>query len=306
MIAGLFGSPPPPPPSPPEALTMLPIALAIGVCWLGPVLLTYLASAMARSQKADNAANAKGKTCVVIGASTGIGLELCKQLAARGSKVYGTVRKPNAELSAIKGVTVVPGIDVTSDGVGAALASSALAGVTIDILVHNAGSFDAGLVKDKSNIGALFASQKLGAVTSESMKAVFDVNTLGPLRVAQALHGQLAEPSKLAIISTQLGSIDDNNSGGSYAYRASKAAVNMVGKSLSCDLKGKNVSVQMLAPGFVATNFGPGAAGMKKMGAKDVTPSVEGVVEALDAMSMANTGTFVHCNYGLGLKNSLW
>ena len=80
----------------------------------------------------------------------------------------------------------------------------------------------------------------------------------------------------------------------------------MIGKSLSCDLKSKGISVQLLAPGFIATNFGPGAAAMKKMGARDVTPSVAGIIEALDAMTMANTGTFVHTNYGLGLKPSMW
>lgn len=99
----------------------------------------------------------------------------------------------------------------------------------------------------------------------ESMKACFDVNALGPLRVAKALHAQIADGGKLAIVSTQLGSIDDNTSGGSYAYRSSKAAVNMIGKSLSCDLRAKNVSVQLLAPGFVATEFGPGSEAMKKM-----------------------------------------
>ena len=64
--------------------------------------------------------------------------------------------------------------------------------------------------------------------------------------------------------------------------------------------------MQLLAPGFVATSFGPGAATMKKMGARDVTPSVKGVLDALDAMSMATTGTFTHCNYGLGIKKSMW
>ena len=123
---------------------------------------------------------------------------------------------------------------------GAALGKSALSGLTIDILVHNAGSYDAGTASHGGDPGKLFATQKLDAVTMDTMKAVFDVNTLGPLRVAKALHEQLASPGgKLAIISTQLGSIDDNTSGGSYAYRSSKAAVNMVGKSLSCDLKAK-------------------------------------------------------------------
>ena len=80
----------------------------------------------------------------------------------------------------------------------------------------------------------------------------------------------------------------------------------MIGKSLSCDLKAKGIAVQLLAPGFVATSFGPGLEVMKKMGAKDVEPSVAGMVQALDAMSMETTGSFIHTNYGLGLKKSMW
>lgn len=294
--------------------------IAIAVCWLLPVLLTHLANWFSLKAKAEVAKKEKEKTeaatrlvenstYVVVGASTGLGLELTKQLAARGSKVYATVRKSKTKatsLLAVPGdVVVVPGIDVTSDGCGLRLAT-ALAGVTIDVLVHNAGSYDGG-VGSYPDVPSLFGSQTLKAVTSETMKAVFDVNTLGPLRVVKALHPQMRSPGgKIALISTQFGSIDDNTSGGSYAYRASKAAANMVGKSVSCDLKERGVSVQLLAPGFVATDFGPGFAALKKMGARDVQPSVKGLVEALDAMTMASTGTFVHCNYGEGLKFSKW
>jgi len=301
----MFGRPEPPPPPEPES-SPLPVLVAILLCWGLPIFLAYLATAQAKAKKAAADAAAKGKVCVVVGASAGLGLELTRQLAARGSKVYATVRKPNKELSAIKGdVVVITGVDVCSDKVGAVLAEK-LAGVKIDILMHNAGSYDGGVGNFKDPM-ALFGSQKLDGVTMETLKAVYEVNTFGALRVCKALHGNMVSPGgKVAIMSTQMGSIDDNTSGGSYAYRSSKAAVNMIGKSLSCDLKAKGVAVQLLAPGFVATSFGPGAEAMKKMGAKAVEPSVEGVVQALDAMGMHNTGCFVHCNYGLGLKNSMW
>lgn len=302
----MFGKPAPLPEPEPET-DIMPTLLALAVCWLLPLVLYYASNASAKKAADAILAKCSNSTYVVIGASSGIGLELTKQLAARGSKVFATVRKPNAELSAIKGdVTVVTGIDVASNDVGAAIAKSKLKGITIDALVHNAGSYDGGVGNYGKSIPELFGSQKLDAVTMESMKACFDVNALGPLRVAKALHAQIADGGKLAIVSTQLGSIDDNTSGGSYAYRSSKTAVNMIGKSLSCDLRAKNVSVQLLAPGFVATEFGPGSEAMKKMGAKDVTPSVVGVIQALDAMTMDNSGTFVHTNYGLGLKKSLW
>mgnify|MGYP002008705547 CR=1 FL=1 len=86
-----------------------------------------------------------------------------------------------------------------------------------------------------------------------------------------------------------MGSIDDNTSGGSYAYRTSKAAVNMVGRSLACDLKERGIAVSLIAPGFVVSSFGPGEKAMKKMGARAVEPSVLGVVQAIDAMTAGPT-----------------
>ena len=278
------------------------------ICWAVPLLLMWAARALEASLLAERASQAKSiarrSTYVVIGASTGIGLELVKQLVARGSKVYATVRRSNKELSALTDC-VIEGIDVTSDEACQQLASK-LKGVAVDCLVCNAGSYDAGLTGATSPQD-LFATQKLDAIASNTMQKVFDLNCVGPLRVIQALHKQVVRPGgKIAIISTQMGSIDDNTSGGSYAYRASKAAANMVGKGVAMDLKKEQISVACIAPGFVATAFGPGEAAMKKMGGRPVDVSVEGVVMALDAMSLDNTGTFVHANYGKGLKESKW
>lgn len=287
----------------------LPMAIAILVCWLLPIVLAKMSSARAPAKAKAAVEEARHKTYVIIGASTGIGLELVKQLGARGGRVIATVRKTNEELTKLSklwNVKVIQDIDVTSDQVGALLKKQ-IGDESIDVLVCNAGSYDGGLGGyDKSDMQAIFGSQKLDNVTAARMHGVFEVNTIGPLRVVQALNGHVMPGGKIAIISTQMGSIDDNTSGGSYAYRASKAAVNMVGKGLSCDLKSKEIAVQLLAPGFVVTGFGPGAATLKKMGAKEVTPSVRGIVQALDAMTMANTGCFVHTNYGQGLKNSAW
>lgn len=311
-----------PPPVEPVAHGSAPIFITVLVCWILPIILSIWTGRKAKAQhaaakaqraavQAKAAADLKSKTYLVVGASSGLGLELTKQLAARGSKVYATCRNPSVAIKALvarkgnENVTLVPNVDITSDKVGKVLAD-ALKGVTIDVLVHNAGSYDGGVGKF-TDPQALFASQKLDAITMETMKAVFEVNTFGALRVCKALHSSMASPGgKIAIVSTQLGSIDDNTSGGSYAYRSSKAALNMIGKSLSCDLKEKGVAVQLLAPGFVATSFGPGVEAMKKMGAKDVEPSVVGIVEALDAMGMESTGCFMHTNYGLGLKKSAW
>lgn len=236
-------------------------------------------------------------TYVITGASSGIGLELVKVLAARGDKVFATCRAKASSMtgvdliSAVEGdVTIIEGIDVASDDVGAALAASELAGVTIDVVVHNAGSLNG----TREVPGAqVMGEQKLDAVTMDRMRAAFEVNTLGPLRVQKALMPQMRTPGgKVAIISTGLASIGDNSSGGNYAYRTSKAGVNMIAKSMSCDLKDQEISVVAIAPGFIITEFGPGAELMAQWGAKPVDQAGRGIVTIVDGMCMEDSGTF--------------
>ena len=220
-------------------------------------------------------------TYLITGASSGIGLELVRQLAsAPNNAVYATVRKRGSSATGVDDisniistaaegstVTILEGIDVADDAVGDTLVSQ-LNGAVIDVVVHNAGSLSGTRDVDPSN---LMSEQKLSHITMDRMRSAFEVNTLGPLRVQKALldadlmrttsdgsSSGAASVGKVAIISTGLGSITDNTSGGNYAYRASKAAVNMITKCLSCDLKEKGVSVRAIAPGFVATEFGPG------------------------------------------------
>jgi len=238
-------------------------------------------------------------TYVITGCSSGIGLDLVKALAARGEKVFALVRSKAGSrsgadelskllLSLVTGdVTVVDGIDVAKDDVGDALAISALAGVTIDVLINNAGV---------PGCGANFGEQKLETITMDAMRECFEVNTLGPLRMTKALMGQLASPGgKVVVISTGIGSIGDNGSGGMYAYRTSKAGVNMVAKSLAADLKKdeKGISVAAVAPGFVATDFGGSVEKMAGWGAKPVGQATKGIIEVVDAMTVENTGRFM-------------
>jgi len=238
-------------------------------------------------------------TYLITGASSGIGLELVKQLTSRGDKVFATCRKRESSstgvdiISSLTGdITILEGIDVADDGVIELLKTSpALAdGDKIDVIVHNAGSLSGTRDVPKTE---LMAEQKLERVSMERMRAAFEVNTLGPLRVQQAMMGRIASPGgKVAIISTGFASIGDNTSGGNYGYRSSKAAVNMIAKSLSCDLKDEEISVAAIAPGFVATEFGPGKEQMSQWGAMPVERSVEGIINVLDKMSMDNTGKF--------------
>jgi len=242
-------------------------------------------------------------TYLITGASSGIGLELVKKLAARGesSRVFATCRKRESSatgvdsISGVTGdVTVLEGIDVSDDGVIALLRESPLfpEGTEIDVIVHNAGSISGtrDVAKDE-----IMSEQSLENVSMDRMRAAYEVNTLGPLRVQQAMMGRMASPGgRVAIISTGLASIADNTSGGNYAYRSSKAAVNMIARSLSCNLKEKEISVMAIAPGFVATEFGPGSEQMAKWGAMPVEKSVEGILKILDSMmTMENTGKFL-------------
>mmetsp|Transcript_7601 Transcript_7601/g.11051 ORF Transcript_7601/g.11051 Transcript_7601/m.11051 type:complete len:261 (+) Transcript_7601:223-1005(+) len=245
-----------------------------------------------------SASNSEDMTYLITGASSGIGLELVRQLALQGKKVLATVRtrKSSAtgvdEISTIQGdVTVLEGIDVSSDEVGATLISALSSIQKIDVVVHNAGSLSGTREVEGSE---LFKEQSLSNVTMNRMRSAFEVNTLGPLRVQQALLQANLMPNggKVAIISTGLSSIEDNASGGNYAYRTSKAAVNMISKCLSCDLKEKGVSVMAVAPGFVATEFGPGREKMASFGGMPVDVSVRGVVSLLNTMTMETTGSF--------------
>ena len=146
---------------------------------------------------------------------------------------------------------------------------------------------------DGPALDKIFDEQKLETITMDRMRAAFEVNTLGPLRVQQALLPLMGEGGKVALISTGIGSIGDNGSGGRYAYRTSKAGMNMIARSMAMDLKSKGITVQAVAPGFVQTEFGPGLEAMTKYGAAPVDRSVSTIIRVLDTMSMEATGEFV-------------
>ncbi len=207
---------------------------------------------------------------LVTGCNRGIGLQLCTQLHARGDEVIGVCRSASPEVSAL-GIRLIEGIDVSVAGDISALAK-ALHGESIDILINNAG---------------ILRSDRLESVDYDVMLEQFRVNTLGPLRVTQALLPNLHEGSKVAIVSSRVGSIEDNSSGNDYGYRVSKVAVNMVGTNLRHDLEPKGISVALLHPGLVATDM---------TGGSGVTPakSAKGLIERIDELDLENTGGFWH------------
>lgn len=209
-------------------------------------------------------------TLLITGANRGIGLEIARQATARGDEVIVACRQSSPELDAL-GIRVVEGIDVTRDADVARL-SEALEGVRIDYLVNNAG---------------ILERTALDKLDFPSMERQFRVNALAPLRVTAGLRGQLGRGSRVFIITSRMGSIDDNTSGGSYGYRMSKAAVNMAGKSLSVDLKEAGIGVYLLHPGWVATDM-TGQTGI------DVQDSARGLIERMDQLTLDESGTFWH------------
>ncbi len=218
------------------------------------------------------------KTVLVTGANRGIGLALTQQFASRGDRVIGVCRRASAELRNT-GARIEEGVDVTDGTALDALAGRlADADVGIDTLVLNAG---------------ILAREKFGAIDAkgfESMRLQFEVNALGPLRVVQALRERLADGGKVGIITSRMGSIADNASGGAYGYRASKAAVNAIGKSLAVDLQPRSIAVALLHPGYVATDMTNGDG---TVAPKDAARQL---IARMDALTMHDSGTFWHAN----------
>jgi NAD(P)-dependent dehydrogenase (short-subunit alcohol dehydrogenase family) len=207
---------------------------------------------------------------VVTGCNRGIGLELVRQLTERGDEVIGVCRKPSKELEAT-GAEILDGIDV-SDPRATDQLQDGLGDRNVDILINNAG---------------ILRGDRLDDIDDDDMIEQYKVNTLGPLRVTRALLDKLAEGSKVAIVTSRVGSIADNSSGGNYGYRASKAAVNQVGMNLKIDLEPKGIAVALLHPGLVATDM---------TGGHGIEPAIsaKGLIERIDQLDMSKSGSFWH------------
>lgn len=213
-------------------------------------------------------------TVLITGANRGIGLELARQFKARGDRVIAACRAASAELSEL-GVEVITGADV-STGEGVAALKRALGETTIDVLINNAG------ILRRESLGDL--GEGFASITEQ-----FEVNALGPLRTTAALLGNMGRGARVGIVTSRMGSIADNTSGGMYGYRMSKAAVNMAGVSLAIDLKPRGVAVAILHPGMVATEM-TGGHGIP------VADSAAGLIARLDGLNLENSGTFWHMN----------
>jgi len=207
---------------------------------------------------------------LVTGANRGIGLELCRQLVARGDELIAVCRKNSDALTALN-VQVIEGIDVSNTELVRDL-SLKLGQLALDWVINNAG---------------ILSVESLSTLDFDAMERQFRVNALGPLRITSALLPNLSAGSKVAIVTSRMGSIEDNTSGGYYGYRMSKAAVNMAGMSLSRDLKARGIAVALLHPGMVATEM---------TGQQGIAPehAAAGLIARMDELDLDSSGAFWH------------
>jgi len=213
------------------------------------------------------------KTVVITGANRGIGLAMASEFKRLGYQVIALCRQTSANLAQLN-VRVIEGVDVATDK-GRETMVTALANVSIDILINNAG-----ILRDES----------LGELNSATIMAQFSVNALAPLQVVDLLAKQLPKGSKVALITSRMGSISDNGSGGRYGYRMSKAALNAAGMSLSKDLAPRAISVGLYHPGYVQTDM------VANNGDISAATAASRLVKLIIEQDMTQTGLFKHSN----------
>jgi NAD(P)-dependent dehydrogenase (short-subunit alcohol dehydrogenase family) len=219
------------------------------------------------------------KSVFITGANRGLGLEFCRQYLKQGWKVMASCRNPETahdliQLSEKFALDIYP-LDL-SDETALKRVAVNLQGKPLDLLINNAGVYGG-------------SPQDLAHCYTNQWLDTFAVNTIAPAKLTHALlpNLRLSEGSKVAFLTSKMGSMSDNSSGGAYIYRSSKAALNAVIKSLSIDLAAENIAVAALHPGWVKTDMG-GPNGLI-----NAEQSVSGLRQVIDQLSVANTGCFV-------------
>ena len=222
----------------------------------------------------------ESRTVLVTGANRGLGLEFARQYAEDGWRVFAACRAPDSapELKALESRHAdrlsVLALDVT-DGAAAKAAAGRLRNEAIDLLLNNAG------------VGSP-PGQKIGSFDYAAWLRVLDANVLGPARMVESFVENVAKSrdKRIVTVTSLMGSIADNSSGGSYAYRSSKAAVNAAMKSFAIDLAPRGITCAVVHPGWVRTDMG-GAGG--KLSAAE---SVGALRSLIDSLKRADSGKF--------------
>ncbi|MDX8390660.1 MAG: SDR family oxidoreductase [Mariprofundaceae bacterium] len=211
---------------------------------------------------------------LITGANRGIGLEFCHHYLNQGAEVWacsrsGTMPMTHESLHCVQlDVSKAPASD---------FAITAKLPKAIHLLINNAGIY-----------GVDKAGQSLEDIADSTMQEVFNVNSIGPLRVVQCLRNQLIEASgTIANISSKMGSNADNSSGGAYAYRAAKSALVIISKSMAVDLEPFGIHVITLHPGWVRTDMTHGS------GLIDTKESVAGMTQVIKQVEDYERGAFI-------------
>jgi NAD(P)-dependent dehydrogenase (short-subunit alcohol dehydrogenase family) len=213
-------------------------------------------------------------TVLVTGANRGLGLEFARQYAAQDWRVLAGCRAPAhaASLQDLPGVEVIR-LDV-ADPASISDATASLGRTPVDLLLHNAGVTDGW-------------AQTLEQTTYDGFERVLRVNVLGPFALTRAALGLLRRGSVVALMSSELGSIANATSGSFYAYRASKAALNMLGTCLARELADRGIATVLLHPGWVHTDMGGADAPL------DPATSVRGLRQRIAETNLSNSGRYV-------------
>jgi len=210
---------------------------------------------------------------LITAANRGIGLEFARQLAAAGESVIATAR-PGTDVAELEQLDVrIERLDVSDSASAEALAAK-LGSEPIDVLVNNAGFYPKGGAFEELDM--------------DSMLEAFNVNSLGAMRVTQALlpNLRLGKAKKIVQVTSKMGSMIDNNSGGSYAYRMSKAALNMFNTSLAVDLNDDGFCCAIVHPGWVQTRMGGDSAPIT------TEESVSGLLKVIASLKPTDSGAF--------------
>ncbi len=212
-------------------------------------------------------------TVLITGANRGIGLAMTAQLAAKEHRVLAVCRRASSALTELK-CEIYEGVDLTDLATVQTLRLR-LQGTTLDWLINNAG---------------VLHNEELGHLNWKKIEEQWQVNTLGPLRVVETLQDILRPGSKVAMVTSRMGSLADNTSGGYYGYRMSKAALNMASVSLARDLLKRGIAVGVFHPGYVQTDMTDHHG--------DITPdeAARGLIALIEGLTLKESGGFWHAN----------
>lgn len=215
---------------------------------------------------------------LITGASRGLGLEFVRQYAAEGCTVLAAVRDPEraAALGGLTGTIETLPLDV-ADGASVAALAASLAGRPIDLLINNAGVYGP-------------EADRLGRFDYDAWARVLAINTLGPVRVLEALLPNLraGRSRRVVSVTSQMGSIGDNSSGGAICYRSSKAALNAAMKTLALELRAEGFCVVVMHPGWVRTDMGGPNAPL------EARNSIAGMRRVIDRLTAEDAGRFLN------------